>query len=163
MATTTRKKQSTQSRKKGSGNGEISAQSFDPRILVPVAGAALAVLAPAVALGGRAMRERQESEARARVIPGLPIGGAVLAVAGALAWQNRDLLVRKGGEAATAAKGLVSRVSDQVHGISNDMDDDELDAAAGALSASASPSGYDAFITHHERETADSGATMQPA
>lgn len=144
------------------------AATFDPRILIPIAGAALAVVVPAIALGGRALRE-QESEVRSRVLPGLPIGGAVLAVGGAAVWQRREHLLRLGGDVASAAKDLAGRVANRMRGIeADDTDDtDDMDGAAdtpvSGASSAASPMGQDEFATPHDHGTAASHTSLQRA
>jgi len=92
-------------RKEAKDAAERAAGSGPWRVLVPFAGAALAALGPALALGGKTMRDRREKSSRMPGLAVIPIVGALLTVLGAVVWQNRGrVLVIAGDALATAAE-----------------------------------------------------------
>ena len=76
------------------------------RVLMPVAGAALAALGPALALGGKAIRDRREQRSRMLSLAAIPIVGGLLAVIGAIVSRDRDPVLEIAGNAlATRGDG----------------------------------------------------------
>lgn len=83
------------------------------RVVLPFAGAALAVLGPVLALGGKAIIDRREQATRKPGLAVIPIVGGLLAIIGALAWRYRERVLEITGEAAATAESLAGRVTDQ--------------------------------------------------
>lgn len=121
-----------------------SSERFDPRILIPAAGAALAAIAPAVALGGRAIAERREQEARAARAPFAVLGVAAVATGvGVLAWRFRHRVLAALDASVAGVIGAVERL--RAMGEQDAWDDDaDASAAAAELAASAAPGAPDA-------------------
>jgi hypothetical protein len=82
------------------------------RVVLPFAGAALAALGSALALGGKAIRDRREQSSRKPGLAVIPIGG-LLAIIGAIAWRNRERVLEIAGEAVATAESLAARVTGQ--------------------------------------------------
>ena len=94
---------------------ERAAGSGPWRVLVPFAGAALA-LGPALALGGKAMRDRREKSSRMPGLAVIRIVGALLAVLGAVVWQNRGRVLVIAGDALATAEEVAGDLTGRLTG-----------------------------------------------
>lgn len=86
------------------------------RLLIAVVGAALAVLGPSIALGAQAIRRRTEPTSRMPGLAAIPVIGGLVAVAGAIAWRNRERVRSMADEAFAAAGSLAEKVGEAVEG-----------------------------------------------
>lgn len=102
--------------KKEATNTERAAGPGPWRVLVPVAGAALAALGPALALGGKAIRDRRERSSRMPGLAVIPVVGGLLALIGALAWRNRERVLEIAGDAVATAEEVAGNLGGRLTG-----------------------------------------------
>jgi uncharacterized membrane protein YidH (DUF202 family) len=101
-------------------------RGFRPQgLLIAVVGAALAVLGPSIALGARAIRSRTQPTSRMPGLAAIPVIGGLVAVAGAIAWRNRERVRSMADDTFAAAQSLAEKVGEAV--------EDEWPAAPGSL------------------------------
>jgi len=103
-------------KKDAKNTAERAAEPGAWRVLVPFAGAVLAALGPALALGGMAIRDRRGQSSRKPGLAVIPMVGGLLAVVGAVAWRNRERVMEMAGEVIATAESLAARVTDEVTG-----------------------------------------------
>lgn len=86
------------------------------RVLLPVAGAALAGLGPALALGGKAIRDRREQSSRMPGLAVIPVVGGLLAILGAVIWRNRERVLEIAGDTLATAEEMAGDVAGRLTG-----------------------------------------------
>jgi hypothetical protein len=134
------KKESGKSSKKDASNetsnaaDRVGAGAW--RALVPIVGAAVAALGPALAVGGRALRERRDASERRRGLLVVPVVGSLLAVVGALAWRNRERVLEMAGEGIATAEQVAGELTGRLAG---DGAPGEPDLASASFHGSAAP------------------------
>lgn len=84
------------------------------RVVLPLAGVALATLGPALALGGKAIRDRREPSPRMPGLAIIPVVGGLLAVLGAVMWRNRERVLEIAGDALATAEGVAGDLTDRL-------------------------------------------------
>ena len=103
-------------RKEANDAAERAARPGAWPMLIPVVGAALAALGPALALGGKAIRDRREQSSRMRGLAVLPVVGGLLAVLGAMVWRNRERVLETAGGAVATAEELAGDLAGRLTG-----------------------------------------------
>lgn len=86
------------------------------RVLVPVVGAALAALGPALALGGKAIRDRREQSSRMPGLAVIPVVGGLLTVLAAVVWRNRERVLEVAGDAVATTEQVAGDLAGRLTG-----------------------------------------------